>query len=110
MGYVEGQNHRILKSTGKSGLTPLSPFAHNEWTADRANLHFYQQSRFKGFSAAELEKMQALTALETRTVKPNLGNPIHPIYALPNWATEASLPATLGPIPIRGDHEGYWLV
>lgn len=39
-----------------------------------------------------------------------LDNPVHPLYARGNWEKRKDIPRHRGPIPIRGEVVGYWLV
>lgn len=39
-----------------------------------------------------------------------LDNPIHPLYARRNWEKMGDIPRHRGPIPVRGEVAGYWLV
>lgn len=76
----------------------------------KLKLHYHQRNRFQGFSAAELDEMEALAALQMGEVKSQLINPIHKLFDKASWETAESMGATRAPIPIRGDHPGYWLV
>lgn len=104
---VRGANSKILKNTGKSGLTPITPGIFSD---GQRYLQNYQKRRYYGFSAAELNAMEAMAALNTETMTSTLDNPVHPMYELSQWETYQQMGKHLGPIPIRGDHEGYWVV
>lgn len=110
MGTFASENHRLLKGTGKSGLTPLSPF-HASPNAQKLQQFYHQRSRFFGFSAAELHDMEVLAALHTDAVTNTLGDvPVHVLFQKSRWEKESKMMSTRAPIPIRGGHDGYWLV
>lgn len=99
---IRGFSHRILKNTGKSGLTPLSPFV---LTMDPASLwqkyrlFYYQQHRYFGMSA-----------LDSTPMAINLENPIHPMFSKKKWDSDVLLRRHLGRIPLLGGHDGFWEV
>jgi hypothetical protein len=51
-----------------------------------------------------------MAALENEELEIDLANPIHLLYKQSQWETKDKIPRHKGPIPIRGDEEGYWLV
>ena len=108
IGTLDYTSHRILTSTGKSGLTPISSPLPTPITEER--LKNYQKRRFYGFSAAELEEMGTMAALGDEQMVAELTNPIHPMYVRSQWESLADMPRHRGPVPIRGDEDGYWLV
>lgn len=69
----------------------------------------YQRSRFYGFAAHELEQLEVLTALRNESLSSQLNNSVHPMYARDRWQTVAQMPRHYGPVPVRGDHKGYWV-
>jgi hypothetical protein len=104
-------NHGILTGTGKSGLTPLSPWSttqHSETNAlSRSYLYFYQKARLWGFSAAELKTMHSLSALEDGPLMgTRFTNPIHPLFARSQWIDSPTSPL----IPLGAGFEGFWEV
>jgi hypothetical protein len=116
VGQTAGLSHRALRRTGKSGLTPLSPFhttakGSPHPSQDRKlRVHYYQQHRFFGFSAAELNRMGALAACQTMPMMSTLDNPIHPMFQRSQWDTEETLPKHLGFIPLYAGRNGHWQV
>ncbi|KAN0108634.1 hypothetical protein V8E51_008376 [Hyaloscypha variabilis] len=107
IGTLDYTSHRILTSTGKSGLTPISSPLPTPITEER--LKNYQKRRFYGFSAAKLEEMGMMAALGDEQMVAELTNPIHPMYVRSQWESLADMPRHRGPVPIRGDEDGYWL-
>jgi hypothetical protein len=119
-GSPTNPSHRVLKNTGKSGLTPLSPFLaysnslYKTFAEERfkRRLYQYQRSRYYGFTAAELRDMQAMSALVGDGVRGALANPVRPLFERGKWDTEASLHRHLSFLPIlEGKGEGgLWTV
>lgn len=102
-------NHGVIRGSGKSGLTPLLAPQNGTGVSKQRRLEEYQRKRLKGFTTTELQRMGALTPLDSRTWRHSLKNPINPIFNS-RWVTEADMPRHRGAIPILGDHEGLWLV
>ena len=110
---IRGMRHRILKYTGKSGITPLSPFflmnrgprTPQSWQP-KYQFYFYQQHRYQGFTAAELHAMESLSALDSRTTSSSLGNAIHPMFGKDKWDKDNDLPRHLPLIPLFTGHDG----
>lgn len=108
----------VLKNTGKSGLSPILPLPSTpgsprttrirKWRHEGLIRH--QKLRFMGFLASELHSLQALAPLDVSPGEMTLNNQIHPFFRKERWADEADLPKNQGPIPLLGDHDGFWLV
>jgi hypothetical protein len=114
---IKGMSHRILKYTGKSGITPLSPFfpqnMQNRTPRSRKQMYqfyYYQQHRYQGFTAAELYGMEALSGLDVAVRSSNLTNSIHPMFGKDKWDTNTGLPRHLPFIPLFTGHDGLWQV
>ncbi|PBP19973.1 hypothetical protein BUE80_DR009195 [Diplocarpon rosae] len=116
-------SHRVLKSTTikKSGLTPLlpvpffqrdipTPFLSPASQRQRALLH-YQTRRFWGFSAAELQALGVVAGLDTGASRSTLDAvaKTHMLYQRTQWETLDEMGAHVGPVPIRGGIEGFWV-
>ncbi|KUJ16032.1 uncharacterized protein LY89DRAFT_783262, partial [Mollisia scopiformis] len=117
-----------LAGTFKSGFTPTSPFFSGvAGPYKKRRIFNHQKRRFYGFSAVELQELGVLAGVgddpydETyvdvmtgniigRTYRRDLDNPIHPLYARQNWEKESDIGLDNGPIPVRGEDTGYWLV
>lgn len=55
--------------------------------------------------------MEVLAALHTDAVTNTLGDvPVHVLFQKSRWEKESKMMSTRAPIPIRGGHDGYWLV
>ncbi|KUJ13001.1 uncharacterized protein LY89DRAFT_785531 [Mollisia scopiformis] len=110
-------DHRILRNTGKSGITPLPRLDPEEMITDtvqaerekREELEIYQRRRLNGFTPAELHDMEALAALIDEPMRNNLENDVHPIFERRWWMEEKDLPKHQGLIPLLGDYEGFWV-
>jgi hypothetical protein len=87
IGTLDYTYHRILTSTGKSGLTPISSPLPPPITEER--LKKYQKRRSYGFSAAELEEIGMMAALGDEQMATELTNPIHPMYVRSQWESLA---------------------
>jgi hypothetical protein len=111
-GIFNGTNHRPLRNTNKSGLTPLSPKFTNSRKEGRkrTNLEAYQRSRFLGFEADERHCFEALAALDENAMSHGLTNPIHAVFEKKQWLREEETPRHRGAIPILGSEGGFWLV
>lgn len=115
---IDGLSHRVLKNTGKSGLTPLSPFATatlglqtNAQRRQRNWLYYYQKDRFFSFTAAELQYMEALSAVDLNNYgRRSLTNNIHKIFDRSQWVNPRTGPRHLGFPPMLGNHQGLWTV
>lgn len=114
---IKDMSHRILKYTGKSGITPLSPFfpqnMQNRTPRSRRQkyqFHFYQKHRYQGFAAAELHGMEALSALDTTKTSSPLINPIHPMFAKDKWDGDNDIPRHWPLLPLFTGHKGFWQV
>ena len=114
---IKGMSHRILKFTGKSGITPLSPFFPQNMLnrtprsqQQKYQFYFYQQHRYQGFTAAELHAMEALSALDTIKTSSQLSNAIHPMFGKDKWDRDSDLPRHLPLIPLFTGHDGFWQV
>ena len=98
---INGMSHRILKNTGKSGITPLSPFFTISPTRSPGRqeykywVYYYQQHRYQGFTASELHAMESLSGLDTSLTTNRLTNTIHAMFAKRQWDTETTLPRRL---------------
>jgi hypothetical protein len=127
--HPTGPNHSTIAYTGKSGLTPITPYPTNLPFRDREEreyniqLEAYQLWRFCGFRTQQLDEMEALaptyrsrftTAEKLKQGRgvnfKGLGSsvPIHPLYTRDKWETRfrASRPRFLLP----GGKSGYWEV
>ncbi|KAH7323528.1 hypothetical protein BKA65DRAFT_567302, partial [Rhexocercosporidium sp. MPI-PUGE-AT-0058] len=117
-GISRNRDHTILKYTGKSGLTPLSPGVYSESLPSpreirrrrgAQRLRDYQRSILTGFTTDELNRMESLPATDTREKKQRLsGIPIHPLLAQKQWLQESELPKHQGNIYTWGDMMGAW--
>ena len=113
---INGMSHRILKNTGKSGITPLSPFftASPTQSPDRQKhkyrVYYYQQHRYQGFTAAELHEMESLSALDTSPISSGLTNAIHAMFLKSQWDTEATLSRHVPLLPLFTGKDGFWQV
>lgn len=111
-------SHRVLKNTGKSGLTPLSPFLapqayHPDIWEQKIKLYYYQQHRYFSFTAAELCDLEVFSSLLTSEASiSTLNNPIHPMYERSQWDTDKTLPKHLSFTPILDvpGQGGFWQV
>lgn len=111
--HPRGRENRVIKHTGKSGLTPLSPFLDNVPVAERrrkTRLYGYQVGRYHGFTARDLMTLEAYSALNNDQVQNNLQNQIHPLYQKHKWDSSASLPRHYGSLPLGGPYAGHWEV
>lgn len=55
--------------------------------------------------------MEALAALQTEALTHTIMDvPVHELFQRSRWEKESKMASTRAPIPIRGDHEGCWLV
>ncbi|KAF8860479.1 hypothetical protein BDZ45DRAFT_688468 [Acephala macrosclerotiorum] len=116
--WIQHIDHRILRNTGKSGLTPIGPLnpdgLSNEVLGQLYREHVayevYQRRRLVGFTPDELKKIEALAGLDDTPMEYNLTNGIHPIFQLPAWLSEAELPKHQALIPTLGDYNGFWSV
>ena len=114
---IKGMSHRILKSTGKSGITPLSPFfpanmipRNPTGQRQKYQFYFYQQHRYQGFTAAELHNMESLSAFDTTATSSPLLNPIHPMFGKAKWDQVGTSSRHLPLIPLFTGHDGFWQV
>jgi hypothetical protein len=120
---LKGISHRLLKNTGKSGLTPLSPcLAHHlldpGYGRQKLAWYYYQQRRFFSFTARELLDMDAYSSAFEGRFASNLTNPIHEMYERGRWDTERTLAKHIGFLPIlegpgkggvwRADNDYVW--
>src|SRR3954463_7855110 len=93
-------SHRVLKYTGKSGLTPLSPFRAVDGRPivikrGKKRLYYYQQNRFYGFTTAELRRIGSMASFLPGRVRSTLNISIHPMFEKSKWDTEQTLPKHL---------------
>lgn len=116
----EDQGHEpshSKKNTGKSGITPLSPFFPQNMAnrtlrsrQQKYQFYFYQQHRYRGFTAAEIHGMDALSALNTIKTSSPMINVIHPMFGKGKWDKENELPRQWPLIPLFYGHDGFWQV
>ncbi|KAJ5041224.1 uncharacterized protein L3040_005772 [Drepanopeziza brunnea f. sp. 'multigermtubi'] len=112
-------SHRVLKNTGKSGLTPITPNprSHNRIATPLLTpnslpsrlVEKYQTRRFYGFSAEELQTLNAITGLDNQAGDSTLDEMIHPLFAEAKWERSDGMGLNVGPLPIRGGIDGYWV-
>ncbi len=119
-GKTDYADHKILKLTAKSGLTPLSPgmYSHSPATpterrrrkkADR--LRKYQRDQLRGFTSQKLLGLQTLSSMDTTKMGQRLASvPLHPLVSLHRWYRGNELPRNQGDIPIWGENKGFWTV
>jgi hypothetical protein len=115
---ISGINYRVLKNTGKSGITPLSPFRVNglNFTTiaqreQKNSIYWTQRERFFSFTAVELRVMEALSALNPIIYgRLNLNNSIHGAFARSQWLTHRTHAKHLGFVPMLGLNNGHWTV
>ncbi|KAE8454261.1 hypothetical protein EG329_005186 [Mollisiaceae sp. DMI_Dod_QoI] len=110
-------DNRVLRNTGKSGLTPLLPLDVNQLLTEaterqyarHVELEIYQRRRLIGFTAAEMQTLEALAGLEKSSMNYHLNTPVHPVFERRWWMSQRDLPKHRALIPILGDHDGPWL-
>lgn len=116
--WIRGLNDRVLKNTGKSGLTPISPFLKEglyntpmSQQDQKQRLYIYQKERYYSFTAAELHTIQVFSALDRQNYgRQNLKTGIHEMFAKSQWQTDKTLPKHIGFVPIFGGFDGHWEV
>lgn len=100
---------KTLRNTGKSGFTPVTRDpAGGGANSFNDRLENCQRREFFGFTARELELMEALTPLVLDEMEMGLRNPIHPVLKKANWCNPDGFPKLLAPAPILGDSDGLW--
>ena len=116
--WLRQADNRIIRNTGKSGLTPLPPtdpdeMITNKVQVQRAKLHeyeIYQRRRLCGFTPGELVAIETAAPFIPDSLKSNLHNAIHPIFEQRWWVTETDLPKNMGLIPLLGEYDGFYTV
>ncbi|KAL2063121.1 hypothetical protein VTL71DRAFT_6193 [Oculimacula yallundae] len=115
-------DHTILKYTGKSGLSPLSPGKYRQSDATTKEeerrrqgakrLREYQRKVLLGFTSEELHKMDALPGMDARKMEFQLSTvPIHPMLAQCQWLADSKLPEHESTIALWvGDLGSSWFV
>lgn len=107
-------DHGPLKGTGKSGLTPVSPWIEGTAKSPRSwkvrkRIERWQNCRFYGWSARELNSLEALSAFQT-ALPNNLTNELHPLFQLDRWMKKEELPLHRPLYPLPTGCEGFWEV
>jgi hypothetical protein len=111
-GAPERGEHTLLRGTKKSGWTPTSPLRPNNpksprsWYA-RKRLERYQKRRFRGWTARELQSMEALGAFQYTRLS-DLSNDIHPLFRIERWESKETVPLHLPTYPLGKGRDGYW--
>jgi hypothetical protein len=107
-------DHGPLKGTGKSGLTPVSPWVEGTARSPRGwkvrkRIERWQKTMYYGWTASELNSLEALAAFQT-AMPNNLTNELHPIFQLDRWIKKEELPLHRPPYPLSKGREGFWEV
>lgn len=111
-------DRRILRDTGKSGLTPVitspDPDSGRRITRRTISEHKkpqidYQRKRFHGFTTPELRLLEAWNFGNTDQIESRLQLlPIHSVFQKARWNTVRTMPKNRAPVPMLGDDERFW--
>lgn len=119
IGNWDYPDNRILRNTGKSGLTPVENADFEEMLTDnigwqrsqRTYLEMYQRRRFNGFSIQELYRLESMAAFDLMTMKWDMiFDDVDPIFEKRYWVAEKDMYRHRAHVPILGDYAGFWSV